>query len=537
MNYSRLVFILTFFFILIGTVFYRVIIRDYFSKKSNRKKNKVISGEQHFKTRKILIVGAGEAGRTILAELDRKGLSKSVVGFIDDDLRKIGKIFNGKKIFESTENIEKIISDFNADEILIAMPSAGSDVINRLVINIKKISRDITIKTLPSIIELLGKKSLISSLRDISIDDLIGREEVKVDIASIEKNFSGKIVLVTGAGGSIGSEICKQLLNFKIKKLIAIDRSEFSIYNLINDLKDYITYLGYKPEIIYKIVDIKNYNLMNRLFDANKQDAVFHAAAHKHVPLMEYNEAEALQNNVGGTLQLLKLSKKYDVEKFVLVSTDKSVYPVSIMGASKRISELITQYYHKEKGLKTSIVRFGNVIGSSGSVIPLFQDQIKKGGPVTVTHPDIKRYFMTIPEASILVINASVYSNGGEIFVLDMGKQHRIIDIAKNLIRFCGYEPEKDIKIVFTGLRPGEKLYEELFYDNKESLGKTGNEKIWVLNTGNENYKKENIEKFISMDFNDIAEYNSLEVRKLIKSLVKEYDYYEYKRNYSKHVN
>jgi len=540
MRYSRLVFILTFFFVLIGTIFYRVIIRDYFSKLRDKNSIKPSRIEQELKSRKILIVGAGEAGRTILAELFKKNLRKNVVGFIDDDPNKIGKIINGKKIFGGIASIKKIISDYNINEVFITMPSVGSEVINQVITTIKEGNRDISIKILPSIIEILGDKPLIGILREIGIDDIIGREEVNVDIASIEKTFNGKTILVTGAGGSIGSEICKQLLKFKIKKLIAIGRGEYSIYELIKNLQDYVEYLIYKPEIDFKIADVKDYTLIDNVLKESKPDVVFHAAAHKHVPILEYNEVEALKNNVFGTLQILKLSKKHNIKKFVLISTDKAVNPVSIMGASKRIAELITQYYYKEKGLKTTIVRFGNVIGSRGSVIPLFQEQIKKGGPVTVTHPDIKRYFMTIPEASILVINASAYSNGGEIFVLDMGKQHKLIDIAKNLIRFYGYEPETDIKIIYTGLRPGEKLYEELYYDKGENLTKTANEKIWVIKTDKENYTKENIEKFINMDFSDIIKYNSFEIRKLMKTLVTEYNYDNYNRykfDYFKFLN
>ena len=524
LNYSRLVFILTFFFILIGTIFYRVLVRDYFSKRRNRNNNRETPKEDTLKERRILIAGAGEAGRTILAELLREGLGKNVVGFIDDDPLKKGKIFNGKEIFDSTENVEKVATDNNVDEVLIAMPSAGSEVINRLVSHIRRTAKNISIKTLPSIIELLGERPLIGSLRDISIDDLIGREEVKVDVASIEKNYSDKVVLVTGAGGSIGAEICKQLLNFKIKKLIAIDRSEYPIYTLIRELQRDIGYLGYKPEIIYRVVDITDSSLMDRLFSETRPDAVFHAAAHKHVPLMEYNEAEAFRNNVGGTLHMLKLAKKHEVGKFVFISTDKSVYPVSIMGATKRIAELVTIHYHKEQGLPTAIVRFGNVIGSSGSVIPLFQEQIREGGPVTVTHPEMKRFFMTIPEASILVINASAYSQGGEIFVLDMGKQHNVLDIARNLIRFYGYEPEKDIEIVFTGLRPGEKLYEELFYE-RECMRVTENEKILILDSRGEDYDKQTMEKLIRMELDDVYSYDSNEIRRFMKEIVAEYDF------------
>ena len=461
------------------------------------------------------------------------------MGFIDDDPLKIGKILNGKKIFDNTGNVEKVAADNNVDEVLIAMPSAGSEVINRMVTQIRSAAKDISIKTLPSIIELLGKTTLIGSLRSISIDDLIGREEVKVDVGSIEKNYKDKVVLVTGAGGSIGAEICKQLLNFKIKKLIAIDRSEFTLYTLIKEIQGDVGYLMHKPDIIYRVVDIKDSHLMDKVFSETRPDTVFHAAAHKHVPLMEYNEAEAFRNNVGGTLQLLKLSKQHKVDKFVLVSTDKSVYPVSVMGVTKRIAELITLYYHNEKGLSTAIVRFGNVIGSRGSVIPLFQEQIKSGGPVTVTHPDMKRFFMTIPEASILVINASVYSKGGEIFVLDMGKQHRVLDIAKNLIRFYGYKPGKDIEIVFTGLRPGEKLYEELFY-KRECMRETENEKIMILDSKGEDYNKAAIEKLIRMDLDDVYAYDAESIRCFMKQFVAEYDFnnlHECKDDGSKLVN
>lgn len=538
-TYSRLVFILTFFLILIGTIFYRVLLRDYFSKWKDKNNVKHSPIEQQLKSKKILIIGAGESGRTILAELLKKGLRKNVVGFIDDDPEKIGKIFNGKKIFAGTEKIEKIISNHKITEIIIAMPSVDSVSIKEMVTNIKENQQNISIKILPPIIEILGNRPLIGSLREIGIDDLIGREEVTVDIVSIEKSFNGKIILVTGAGGSIGSEICRQLLKFNIKKLIAIDREECSIYNLVKNLHDNLEYLPYKPQISFKIVDVKDSFLIDNVFRIHEPDVVFHAAAHKHVPLLEYNEAEALYNNVYGTLQLLKSAKKYNIENFILISTDKAVNPTSIMGASKRIAELITLYYNKEKELKNTIVRFGNVIGSRGSVIPLFQEQINKGGPVTVTHPDMQRYFMTISEASILVINAAAYSKGGEIFVLDMGQQHKIVDIARNLMMFYGYEPEKDIKITYTGLRPGEKLYEELYY-KRENFKETGNEKIFVLNTDGDDYKKKDIEKIINIEFNDIAKYNSMGIRKFIKNLIKEYNYdnlYAKDFHYSKFVN
>ena len=259
-------------------------------------------------------------------------------------------------------------------------------------------------------------------------------------------------------------------------------------------------------------------------FKTYRPDIVFHAAAHKHVPLMELNEVEAIQNNVGGTLNVIDLSEKYNVKEFVLISTDKAVCPSSIMGATKRIAEIITDYFHKNMGLKTSIVRFGNVLGSRGSVIPLFREQIERGGPVTVTHPDITRYFMSIPEASLLVINAAAYSNGGECFVLDMGRQYKILDIAHKLIRLYGYVPDKDIKIKFTGLRPGEKLYEELTYAT-ENIMSTPNEKIFVVDTGNNGIKKNSLESFINNELINLNTYDSAKLRALIKNIIPEYNY------------
>ncbi len=540
LEYSRSLFILAFFFTLFASIVYRVFIRDFFSKRRNAKSKG--SSDELNNVNSILLVGAGEAGRTILAEHSKIGLAKNIVGFVDDDRNKIGRIFNGKMILASTDEIAEVISEYNVSEVIISMPSASSESINRIVLLIKnefKNIRNIKIKTLPSLLEVLDRGSLIGSLREININDLIGREEVKVDDRAIEKNFSEKVILITGAGGSIGSEMCKQLLKFKIKRLIAVGRGEFSIYGLIKTLNEYISYLDYKPEVLVKIADIKDVGLLNEIFKEQRPDVVFHAAAHKHVPLMEFNEAEAVQNNIIGTLNTLRLSKEYNVEKFVLISTDKAVNPVSIMGATKRIAEIVTMFYYKEEGLRTAIVRFGNVIGSRGSVIPLFQEQIESGGPVTVTHPEMKRYFMTIPEASILVINASAYAKGGEILVLDMGTQYKVVNIARNLIRFYGYEPDKDIKIVFTGLRPGEKLYEELWYD-KESLMKTEHEKIFKLDTKEEFYNKESIQDFIKNDLDNFLQYNSLKIRDSLKKLVKDYNfsgYNEYNRDISKFIS
>ncbi len=530
MQYSRLLIILAFMITSGSTIFYRIVLRDYFSRKSSNMNvstgRNIQSDDLTFKKR-ILIVGAGEAGRNILAEYKKKGLFKSIIGFIDDDKYKVGKIFNGKMIYGTSSQIHDIIYKYNINEILLAMPSEGAGTINRIVSIIKKENHAIPIKILPSIIELFKDQPLISSLRDVSIVDLIGREEFRVDKKSIRDRFEGKTILITGAGGSIGSEICKQILKFDIKRLIAIGRGENSIYNLIKFLNEYVEFIGKKPEIIYRIVDVKDYNLLEKVFNEYSPDIVFHAAAHKHVPLMEFNEIEAIQNNVGGTLNVLDLSAKYSIKEFVLISTDKAVRPVNVMGASKRIAEIVTDYYFKEKRLKTSIVRFGNVIGSRGSVIPLFKEQIEKGGPVTITHPEITRYFMSIPEASLLVINAAAYSNGGECFVLDMGKQYKILDIAKNLIKLYGYDPEKDIKIVFTGLRPGEKLFEELSY-GCENMRNTENEKIFVINNNGNNINSAKLEHLINHEIRDLHKYDAKKMREIIKGLIPDYDYSNY---------
>jgi FlaA1/EpsC-like NDP-sugar epimerase len=531
MEYSRLVYILFFFFTLAASVFYRVLIRDYFSKRRNGENGKSDKTVQHSgSSRHILLVGAGETGRTILAEYSRLGIEKKVVGFVDDDRNKTGKILGGKTVLAVTDDITDVVRKYDIDEVIITVPQAGSEDINRIALRIRtefKKEKNVRIRVLPSLLEALDKRSLVGSLREIGIDDLIGREEVKVDDRAIQKTFSDKTVLITGAGGSIGAELCRQLLKFRIKRLVAVGRGEFSIYELIKNLHEYKSYLDYETDIVFKIADIKDTSLMRIIFSTYRPDVVFHAAAHKHVPLMEFNEAEAVQNNIVGTINLLDLSKEHEVEKFVLISTDKAVNPVSVMGATKRMAELFALYYFREKGVNASIVRFGNVIGSRGSVIPLFKEQIERGGPITVTHPDITRFFMTIPEASVLVINAAAYSQGGDILVLDMGTQYRVEDIANNLIRFYGYEPGKEIKIVHTGLRPGEKLCEELYYE-KESLEKTNNEKIHTLKTDRAVYDKKAITSFLKEDLSRFITYGPVRIREALGKVVKNFNYNGY---------
>ncbi len=526
LHYSRMVAILSFMFISVATIFYRILIRDYFSRLryGDEEAFDLISEDDNTKGKRVLIVGAGEAGRIILSEYRKAGMENTVIGFVDDNKGKIGRMFSGKNVFSGIKHINNVIENHNINEIIIAMPSIKPDKINRIVSTVRSKNHSMPIKTIPSMVELVDNKHLALSLRNISLADLIGREEVKIDPSVIEKKFSQQTVLITGAGGSIGSEICKQLLRFKIGKLVAVGRGENSIYHLVKSLNEYVKLMDEKPDIIYKIADVKDYQLMYTIFEEYEPDIVFHAAAHKHVPLMEYNEIEAIQNNVVGTNNILNLSQIFKVNEFVLVSTDKAVRPTNIMGATKRVAELLTGYYNQYKGLKTAIVRFGNVLGSRGSVIPLFREQIEKGGPVTVTHPDIKRYFMSIPEASLLVINAAAYSKGGEFYILDMGKQYKIVDIVKRLIELYGFRPDEDIKIEYTGLRPGEKMYEELFYSNR-NLIKTDNRKIFMLDRDSVFLDNHVIEDFINNQLPNIMKYDQLQIRELLKKLIPDYSF------------
>lgn len=498
------------------SILFRIVIRDISLRRAPDREEK---GDR----KRILIVGAGEAGRIILSEYEKKGLGHLVAGFLDDDPNKVGTMLNGKPVLAPAERAPDVIEERGIAEIIIAMPSAGPRVISRIASRIRRHDRSLPIRILPSILELDERRPLSVSLRDIGLAELLGREEVRVDYAAVEKKYAGKTVMVTGAGGSIGSELCRQLMKFDIGALVAVGRGEFSMYNLIRELEGTASFLERKPEIAYRIGDVRDFTLMESVFARYRPEIVFHAAAHKHVPLMEFNEAEAVQNNVGGTRALLDLSCRYRVGEFVFISTDKAVNPSSVMGATKRLAEIVTLHYHRTKGLPAAIVRFGNVIGSRGSVIPLFMEQIARGGPVTVTHPEVTRYFMSIPEASLLVLHAAAFSSGGEIMALDMGEQYRVADVARRLIEFYGYRPDDEIQIRFTGLRPGEKLHEELFYQS-ERLRPTPNEKI-VIVTDEGGPEPEQIQTFIDEDLPRIAMCSPLEIRNIIKRLVREYDF------------
>ena len=409
-----------------------------------------------------MIIGAGEAGVLVIKEYkNHPQLNSKPVALIDDDEYKQGRVIMGVPVVGKRDDILAQVEKLKIDEIILAMPSASKKDISSIVDICKKTKAKL--KILPGVYELIDGKVTIKNIRDVQIEDLLGREEIKTDINAISSYIKDKVILVTGGGGSIGSELCRQIANIKPRKLVIIEIYENSAYDIQNELLRRNKDLNLK---IY-IASIVDRDIMFDLFNIERPDVVFHAAAHKHVPLMEDSPKESIKNNVFGTLNLVHAADKYGVKKFVMISTDKAVNPTNIMGASKRICEMIIQSVNPVSKTDFVAVRFGNVLGSNGSVIPLFKKQIEEGGPVTVTHKDVIRYFMTIPEAVSLVIQAGAIVKGGEIFVLDMGKPVKILDLAEDLIRLSGFEPYKDIQIEIIGLRPGEKLYEELFLRKK----------------------------------------------------------------------
>ena len=410
--------------------------------------------------KRVLIVGAGDAGNIILRDLRQRDHRK-VVGFIDDDPVKQKQIMNGVPVLGTRHDIEHIAYDKGVQEIIIAIPSMEIEDLNELAELCSNAGPNVTVKVLPSFFTTMDEASInYQNLRPLQIEDLLNRDPVKLDMVTFGKYLEGKTVLVTGAGGSIGSEICRQVLRRKPKQLILLGRGEGSIYEINRELQEQAET---KDQVVPYIMNIANQEGMEEAFRKFRPQVVFHAAAHKHVPLMEYQPEEAVLNNVVGFVNTAEPAGQYGVERFVLISTDKAVNPTSVMGATKRLTEKLGQAMNKKyPHTKYMAVRFGNVLGSRGSVVPLFKKQIEAGGPITVTHPDITRYFMTIPEASQLVIEAGSLGEGGEVFVLEMGKPVKIVDLAKNMIKLSGHVPGKDIKIEFTGLRPGEKLYEEL---------------------------------------------------------------------------
>lgn len=426
--------------------------------------------------KRMLIVGSGEATVSVLKEFSKHMDNEYLpICIVDDDREKIGRRLMGVKVEGSTYQIPEICQRDNIDVILFSIITLSMEDKKRILDICAK--TNLEVKIIPNLYDVVtGKTSVTSSMRTVEVEDLLGRETIILDIEKHGRYIKDKTVLVTGGGGSIGSELCRQIAAIKPKKLIILDIYENNAYDIQQELK---RVYGNKLNMAVEIASIRDSVKLEQLFSRENIDIVFHAAAHKHVPLMETNPEEAVKNNVIGTLNVVKMADKYQVKKFVQISTDKAVNPTNIMGATKRICEMIVQTMNEVSKTEFVAVRFGNVLGSNGSVIPLFKEQIKNGGPVTVTHPDIIRFFMTIPEAVSLVLTAGSIAKGGEIFVLDMGEPVKIKELAENLIRLSGYIPGKDIQIEYTGLRPGEKLYEEILLD-EEGIQKTDNEKIFI---------------------------------------------------------
>ena len=423
----------------------------------------------------VMIIGAGEATNVIMREIQNSIYlaNSNIACIIDDDRRKVGKYIRGVKVIGTRDKIKEAAKLYDIDEIIFAIPSASNEV-KRDILNICK-ETDCTLKILPGVYQMVDGEINVNSIRNVDVLDLLGRDPIEVDIESIMGYVKDKVIMVTGGGGSIGSELCRQLVSHKPKQLIIFDIYENNAYDIQQELK--INYPD--ANVVTLIGSIRNVSRLESVFAQYKPDIVYHAAAHKHVPLMEVSPDEAVKNNVVGTWNVARMADKYGVKKFVMISTDKAVNPTNVMGATKRICEMIVQTYNEISKTDFVAVRFGNVLGSNGSVIPLFKRQIEAGGPVTVTDPNIIRYFMTIPEAVSLVLQAGAYAKGGEIFILDMGEPVKIDDLAKNLIRLSGYTLGVNMEIKYTGLRPGEKLYEELLM-KEEGLQETDNKLIHI---------------------------------------------------------
>ena len=484
LGFSRSVFVIDWLLSILFIAGFRVMIRVYFEGFEGLSFDAIVkkifdqlrwgASEQ----KKLLIIGAGDCAEKIYREIrDNGNLQYQVIGFLDDNPSKVGLKIHGVPVLGAIENIGRIAPKFGADEALLAIPSADGAEMRRIVECCK--GSGIPFKTVPSMGELIDGKVSISSIREVAYRDLLGRELIRLDEDRIGAYLRGECVLVTGAGGSIGSELCRQICRFRPETLILFERGETPLYEIEMELR-----LNYPDiDIVPLLADIQDRQQVDHAFETFSPLAVFHAAAYKHVPMLEIQPWNPVKNNIFGTMNLIEAARKYNVKRFVFVSTDKAVRPTNVMGASKRVTEILIQnqcLFDSENAPQFVCVRFGNVVGSAGSVVPLFKKQIEQGGPVTVTHPEVTRYFMMIPEACQLILQAGGMGNGGEIFILDMGQPVRIVDMARDLIRLSGFVPDVDIKIRITGLRPGEKLYEELITEG-EGILPTGHEKILVL--------------------------------------------------------
>lgn len=435
------------------------------SRFSGRFFNELKYGSPKSRKKRALIIGAGDAGEMIVREMIRQSNSEYLpIGFLDDDPNKIGRQIHGIKVLGPISKLESSISKYSIDEVLIAMPSASGELRKNIALRVKELK--IKCKTLPSLYEVIDDKVYLYQVRDIEIEDILGREPIRMKIPEIVSEIKDSVIIITGAGGSIGSEICRQVVKFNPSRMILVDHAENNLFLIEKELQEKYDYTNSIPIV----ANIKDREVMRSVFKRYKPVILFHAAAYKHVPLMQLNPESAIQNNFIGTKILAKLSIEHHVKRFVMLSTDKAVKPSNVMGISKLLAEKYLQSLSKSGDTIFVIVRFGNVLGSQGSVVPIFKQQILSGGPVRVTHPEMKRYFMTIPEAAQLVIQACIIGKGGEIFVLDMGEPFSILDLANNMIKLYGMEPGKDIEIVYTGPRFGEKLNEELFYEDEELI-------------------------------------------------------------------
>lgn len=464
-GFPRSVVVISFFSALLLLFSVRAFTRWLYESK--RKNN----GIAKFSSKRVILIGAGDAGEKILREIKiHRELNYEVLGFLDDDPKKIGKKIHGVKVLGPIRSLPNIVKELRIQEVIISIPSASVSLIREIVSMASKLK--IPVKILPGIWELIDGRVSISKIRNVKIEDLLERDVINLDSKKIEEYIRDKKILVTGAGGSIGSEICRQVASYSPQKIILIGRGENSIFNIDLELRRNFPNIKVKPYI----ADIKDRDRILYIFSHERPDIVFHSAAHKHVPLMEENPDEAVLNNVFGTINVMDASKEVKVKRFIFISTDKAVYPSNIMGATKRVGEILVKYYSLNSETEFIAVRFGNVLGSRGSVLEVFKKQIEQGGPITITHPDMERYFMTIPEAVGLVLQAGIMGKSGDLFVLDMGKPIKIIDLAKNFVELSGYDLQ-EIGIKISGFRPGEKLKEEL-WEEEEIIEKTDHPKI-----------------------------------------------------------
>jgi FlaA1/EpsC-like NDP-sugar epimerase len=479
--FPRSVFIIDWLLMIIfigGSRFLIRLLKDIQIRPARRKGLK----ERQRMAKRVLIIGAGDAGEMMIREMQHNPkLNYYPIGFIDDDPAKLGRSIHGVRVLGQRKDLAEIVAQNSIDEAIIAIPSASGRTMRSLVESCQ--NAGVKFRTVPGVGDLINGTVKVNQIREVKVEDLLGREPVKLDVEAIKKYISGKRILVTGAGGSIGAELGRQVAKFNPQQLILLERAENSLFYIDMELRNDFPELS----IISIVSDINDANHLNAIFQRYQPQVVFHAAAHKHVPLMEFNPQEVIKNNLFGTKKLAEVCAEYGVEELVMLSTDKAVNPISFMGVSKRLAELYLERL-AQKNYKTKFiaVRFGNVLDSEGSVVPIFRRQIAEGGPVTVTHPEIKRYFMTISEAAQLVIQAGAMGKGGEIFILEMGTPIKIVDLARATITLSGLEPEEDIKIVFIGLRPGEKMYEELVAKS-EMVKPTRHEKILSLQNKTDN--------------------------------------------------